>query len=69
MILNLRVTKNFNNNSLFLMSVTVLLDCPLPPIVYCPKVVAPRNMSWKDFPGGPVVKTPSFQCRGLRFDP
>ena len=22
-----------------------------------------------DFPGCPVVKTPSFQCKGLRFDP
>ena len=51
------------------MSVTALLDCPLPSIVYCTKVVVARNMSWKDFPGGPVVKTPSFQCRGRRFDP
>ena len=23
----------------------------------------------KDFPGGPVVKTPHFQCRGQVFDP
>ena len=23
----------------------------------------------RDFPGGPVVKTPSSQCRGPRFDP
>ena len=22
-----------------------------------------------DFPGGPVVKTPHFQCRGPGFDP
>ena len=22
-----------------------------------------------DFPGGPVVKTPCFHCRGLRFNP
>ena len=22
-----------------------------------------------DFPSGPVVKTPSFHCRGCRFDP
>jgi len=22
-----------------------------------------------DFPGGPVVKTPCFYCRGHRFDP
>ena len=25
--------------------------------------------TWKEFPGGPVVKTPSFQCRGHGFDP
>ena len=23
----------------------------------------------RDFPGSPVVKTPSFQCRGCGFDP
>ena len=23
----------------------------------------------RDFPGGPVAKTLSFQCRGPRFDP
>ena len=23
----------------------------------------------RNFPGGPVVKTPRFQCRGCRFDP
>ena len=23
----------------------------------------------RDFPGGPVVKTPHFQCGGCRFDP
>ena len=23
----------------------------------------------RDFPGGPVVKTPCFQCRGHEFDP
>ena len=23
----------------------------------------------RDFPGGPVVKTPLFQCRGCRLDP
>ena len=23
----------------------------------------------RDFPGGPVVKTPHFHCRGSRFDP
>ena len=23
----------------------------------------------RDFPGGPMVKTPCFQCRGCRFNP
>ena len=23
----------------------------------------------RDFPGGPAVKTPCFQCRGYGFDP
>ena len=23
----------------------------------------------RDFPGGPVVKTPSFHCKGRGFDP
>ena len=23
----------------------------------------------RDFPGGPVIKTPTFHCRGHRFDP
>ena len=27
-----------------------------------------RSGLW-DFPGGPVVKTPCFHCRGHRFDP
>ena len=27
-----------------------------------------KNFPW-DFPGGPVVKTPCFQCRGRAFDP
>ena len=26
------------------------------------------KMTGRDFPGGPVVKTLSFQCRGHRFD-
>ena len=26
------------------------------------------NYLW-DFPGGPVVKTPRFHCRGCGFDP
>ena len=25
--------------------------------------------TYQDFPGGPVVKTPHFHCRGCRFDP
>ena len=28
-----------------------------------------KRYDYWDFPGGPVVKTPSFQCRGPRFDP
>ena len=24
---------------------------------------------WRNFPGGPIVKTLHFQCRGHRFDP
>ena len=27
-----------------------------------------KAMGW-DFPGGPVVKTPGFHCKGHRFDP
>ena len=27
-----------------------------------------KGRAW-DFPGGPVVKTPHSQCRGLGFDP
>ena len=26
-------------------------------------------MGYRDFPGSPVVKALSFQCRGHRFDP
>ena len=28
-----------------------------------------KNMKDRDFPGGPVVKTPHSQCRGHGFDP
>ena len=28
-----------------------------------------QNYTWRDFPGGPVVKTSHFHCRGLEFDP
>ena len=28
-----------------------------------------RMLSWGDFPGSPVVKTPCFHCRGHGFDP
>ena len=27
-----------------------------------------KNDAMSDFPGGPVIKTPCFQCRGQRFD-
>ena len=27
-----------------------------------------KNDARSDFPGGPVIKTPYFQCRGQRFD-
>ena len=29
----------------------------------------PSKGKQRDFPGGPVVKTLSFYCRGCRFDP
>ena len=28
-----------------------------------------QETPFRDFPGGPVAKTPGFQCRGTRFDP
>ena len=28
-----------------------------------------KSTVYWDFPGGPVVKTPHFQCMGYRFDP
>ena len=28
-----------------------------------------KSLIWRDFPGGPVVKTLSSQCRGHRFNP
>ena len=28
-----------------------------------------RTKKRRDFPGGPVVKTPHFHCRGRGFDP
>ena len=31
--------------------------------------VAVKRNEVLDFPGGPVVKTPSFHCKGCRFDP
>ena len=27
------------------------------------------KMYWRDFPGGPVAKTPHSQCRAAGFDP
>ena len=32
------------------------------------KISAERDVYW-DFPGSSVVKTPSYQCRGYRFNP
>ena len=31
--------------------------------------IAGSNTSFRDFPGGPVVKTLYFQCKGRGFDP
>ena len=28
-----------------------------------------KKWKYRDFPGGPVVKTPRFHCRGHRFNP
>ena len=28
-----------------------------------------HSTNLRDFPGGPVVKTPCFHCKGHRFDP
>ena len=28
-----------------------------------------KNVKGRNFPGGPVIKTLCFQCRGRRFDP
>ena len=37
---------------------------------FCPQVgLVVKTDDAEDFPGGPVVKTPCFQCRGLGFDP
>ena len=33
------------------------------------EVYSPFKRRDRAFPGGPVVRTPSFQCRGLKFDP
>ena len=33
------------------------------------KVFSNRKQGWRDFPGGPSVKTLHFQCRDLGFDP
>ena len=30
---------------------------------------AGKNRRWREFPGGPVVRTLCFQCRGPGFDP
>ena len=33
------------------------------------QVLLVKNLPKWDFPGGPVVKTPCFHCRGHRFGP
>ena len=33
------------------------------------KFLCLKKKKSRDFPGGPVVKTPRFQCRGHWFDP
>ena len=33
------------------------------------KVLVMSRVVTRDFPGGPAVKIPCFQCRGCRFDP
>ena len=36
----------------------------------CSRLVDGRfNKQGRDFPGGPVVRTPGFHCRGRGFDP
>ena len=37
--------------------------------VYFSGVVTVRELENRDFPGGPVVKPPSFHCRGHGFNP
>ena len=40
-------------------------------VIKCVKVLLQykRNTCDKDFPGGPVAKTPCSQCRGPGFEP
>ena len=50
-----------------------------PPISVAPRAPLPllgravpcclQNQPTRDFPGGPVVKTPRFHCRGRKFNP
>ena len=40
---------------------------PYEGIVCSIKMIIMKSM--RDFPGGPVVKTPCFQCRAPGFDP
>ena len=32
-------------------------------------IMQPIKLKDRDFPGGPVAKTPHFQCTGCGFDP
>ena len=48
--------------SRFLSSCCVSVSFPFSPDFF-------KRISSQDFPRGPVVKTPSVQCRGCTFDP
>ena len=39
------------------------------PLRMHPQLLDRRRTPFPDFPGGPVVRTLSFHCRGYRFDP
>ena len=32
-------------------------------------IIGIKNARFSDFPGGPIVKTPCFHCRGCGFNP
>ena len=41
---------------------------PIVSVLDC-KVLRHQKKKYVDFPGGPVVRTPRFHCRGHGFDP